>query len=240
VQVLADDHGNVIHLFERDCSMQRRHQKMLEESPCPSLPKEVRRKMHRAAVRLLKGIGYSSAGTVEFLVDRDNSFYFIEVNARIQVEHPVSEMVTGIDLVQEQIRVAAGEKLRYAQDDVRMRGCAIEVRINAEDPDSGFRPCAGRVHAWHVPGGPGVRVDSHVHNGYEVPPHYDSLIAKLIVHKPDRREAIACLARCLDEFTVTGIRTTIPFHRRMLKHAGFAAGHYDTGFVEDFVAGSDD
>ncbi len=240
VQVLADQHGNVVHLFERDCSMQRRHQKMLEESPCPSLPREVRKRMHRAAVRLLKSVGYSSAGTVEFLVDRDNSFYFIEVNARIQVEHPVTEMVTGIDLVKEQIRVAAGEKLGYDQDDIKANGCAIEIRVNEEDSAHNFRPSPGRVTTWDVPGGPGVRVDTHVTAGYAVPPHYDSLIAKLIIHKPTRRETIQGLARALDEFTVAGIRTTIPFHRRVLKHAGFAAGHYDTGFLEDFVAGSED
>jgi acetyl-CoA carboxylase biotin carboxylase subunit len=238
VQLLGDQHGNVVHYFERDCSVQRRHQKMLEESPCPSLPKEVRKKMHRMAVKLLKSIHYSSAGTVEFLVDRDNSFYFIEVNARIQVEHPVTEMVTGFDLVKEQLRVATGEKLGYDQDDIRMNGAAIEVRINAEDPDHDFRPSAGEVTTWSVPGGPGVRVDSHVVAGYRVPPFYDSMIAKLIVHADDRRGAIARLARALDEFTVAGIRTTIPFHRRILGHAGFQAGHYDTGFVEDFLAGT--
>ncbi len=238
VQVIADTHGHIVHLYERDCSVQRRHQKMLEESPCSSLPRDVRKKMHRSAVKLLKQINYSSAGTVEFLVDRDNSFYFIEVNARIQVEHPVSEMVTGIDLVREQLRVAAGEKLGFDQDDVRLNGHAIEVRVNAEDPDKDFRPSAGRVTAWTPPGGPGVRVDSHVFAGYQVPPNYDSMIAKLIVHGRDRKTAIARLARALDEFVVGGIRTTIPFHRRMLGHAGFAAGHYDTGLVEDFLAGS--
>ncbi len=236
VQILGDQHGNLVHLFERDCSVQRRHQKMLEESPCPSLPREVRRKMHRSAVKLLKSIGYHSAGTVEFLVDRDNSFYFIEVNARVQVEHPVTEMITGIDIVKEQLRIAAGEKLGYDQDDIRVRGAAIEVRVNAEDPEHEFRPSAGEITNWHPPGGPGVRVDSHAYAGYVVPPHYDSMIAKLIVHAADRRAAIGRLARALDEFTVSGIRTTIPFHRRILGHAGFAAGHYDTGFVEDFLA----
>ncbi len=238
VQLLGDKHGNVVHFFERDCSIQRRHQKMLEESPCPSLPLEVRKKMHRVAVKLLKSINYNSAGTVEFLVDRDNRFYFIEVNARIQVEHPVSEMVTGMDLVKEQLRVAAGEKLGYEQSAIKLRGVAIEVRVNAEDPEHDFRPSAGEVTSWNTPGGPGVRVDSHVYAGYYVPPYYDSMIAKLIVHAEDRKAAIARLARALDEFTVGGIRTTIPFHRRVLAHAGFAAGHYDTGFVEDFLAGS--
>ena len=238
VQLLGDQHGNVVHFYERDCSVQRRHQKMLEESPCPSLPREVRKKMHRLAVKLLKSINYWSVGTVEFLVDRDNSFYFIEVNARIQVEHPVTEMVTGMDLVKEQLRIATGEKLGYDQESIRMTGAAIEVRINAEDPDFDFRPSAGQVTTWSVPGGPGVRVDSHVTAGYHVPPYYDSMIAKLIVHAESRRAAIARLARALDEFTVAGIRTTIPFHRRILGHAGFQAGHYDTGFVEDFLAGS--
>ncbi len=240
VQVLADEHGKVVHLYERDCSVQRRHQKMIEESPSPSLPREVRKKMHACAVKLMKSVGYTNAGTVEFLVDRDNSFYFIEVNARIQVEHPVTEMVTGIDLVQEQIRLAAGEKLGYDQDEIRARGCAVEVRVNAEDPAHGFRASPGRVTSWLPPGGPGVRIDSHVYPGYVVPPNYDSLIAKLIVHKPDRRRAMAALDRALDEFQVAGIHTTIPFFRRILQHAGFAAGHYDTGFVEDFLAGTPD
>jgi acetyl-CoA carboxylase biotin carboxylase subunit len=240
VQILADEHGNVIHLFERDCSVQRRHQKMVEESPSPSLPREVRKRMHASAVRLMKQAGYTNAGTVEFLVDRDNSFYFIEVNARIQVEHPVTEMVSGIDLVKEQIRLATGDKLGYDQDDVRQKGCAIEVRINAEDPANGFRASPGKVTGWMPAGGPGVRVDSHVYPGYVVPPNYDSLIGKLIVHKPDRKQALAALDRALDEFVVSGIQTTIPFYRRMLSHSGFAAGHYDTGFVEDFLAGSDD
>src|SRR6185503_6526904 len=182
-QILADEHGEVVHLYERDCSVQRRHQKMVEESPSPSLPREVRKRMHAAAVRLMKQVGYTNAGTVEFLVDRDNSFYFIEVNARIQVEHPVTEMVTGIDLVQEQIRLATGEKLGYDQDDIEHKGCAIEVRVNAEDPANGFRASPGKVTGWMPPGGPGVRVDSHVYPGYVVPPNYDSLIGKLIVHK---------------------------------------------------------
>lgn len=239
VQILADDHGNVVHLHERDCSVQRRHQKMVEESPSPALPRQVRKRMHQSAVRLMKMAGYTNAGTVEFLVDRDNSFYFIEVNARIQVEHPVTELVTGIDLVKEQIRLAAGEKLGYDQDDVPFRGAAIEVRINAEDPANGFRACPGRITEWCVPGGPGVRLDSHVQPGYVVPPNYDSLIGKLVVHKPDRRQALAALARCLDEFVVGGIRTTLPFYRRILSHAGFASGHYDTGFVEDVLAGTE-
>src|SRR5256714_3019901 len=204
VQILADEHGNVIHLFERDCSVQRRHQKMVEESPSPSLPREVRKRMHASAVRLMKQAGYTNAGTVEFLVDRDNSFYFIEVNARIQVEHPVTEMVTGVDLVKEQIRLATGEKLGYDQDDVHHKGCAIEVRVNAEDPANGFRASPGKVTSWMPAGGPGVRLDSHVYPGYVVPPNYDSLIAKLIVHKPNRRQALASLGGALHEVTVAG------------------------------------
>lgn len=239
VQILADEHGNVVHLYERDCSVQRRHQKMVEESPSPALPKQVRKRMHQCAVRLMKSAGYSNAGTVEFLVDRDNSFYFIEVNARIQVEHPVTELVTGIDLVQEQIRLAAGERLGYDQDDVKFQGAAIEVRVNAEDPAAGFRASPGKITEWCPPGGPGVRLDSHVQPGYTVPPNYDSLVGKLIVHRPNRRQALRALERCLDEFLVAGIRTTLPFYRRILRHSGFASGHYDTGFVEDVLAGTE-
>ncbi len=236
VQILADNYGNVIHLGERDCSMQRRHQKVVEETPSPLLPRDVRKKMTKAAVKLMKAAKYSSAGTVEFLVDRDNRFYFIEVNARIQVEHPITEMVTGIDLVKEQIRLAAGQKLGYGEDAVRFRGCAIEVRINAEDPDADFRPSPGLVTTWFPPGGPGVRVDSHIYPGYSVPPNYDSLMGKLIVHRDTRREAIEAMKRCLDEFVVEGVKTTIPLHRRIFRHGGFVAGHYDTGLVEDIVA----
>jgi len=236
VQILADSHGRVLHLGERDCSMQRRHQKVVEESPSPLLPKDVRKKMTKAAVRLMERAKYQNAGTVEFLLDRDNNFYFIEVNARIQVEHPVTEMVTGKDLVKEQIRIAAGERLDFGQDDVRFNGCAIEVRINAEDPDADFRPSPGVVRSWCPPGGNGVRVDSHVYPGYSIPPNYDSMIGKLIVHKPTRREAIEAMKRCLDEFIVEGIHTTIPLHRRIFRHGGFVAGHYDTGLVEDILA----
>jgi acetyl-CoA carboxylase biotin carboxylase subunit len=236
VQILADERGNVIHLGERDCSMQRRHQKVVEETPSPLLPKDVRKKMTNAAVKLMKVAKYSNAGTVEFLVDRENNFYFIEVNARIQVEHPITEMVTGIDLVKEQIRIAAGEPLDRKQDDVRFRGCAVEVRINAEDPDMDFRPSPGRVTSWCPPGGFGVRVDSHCYPGYEVPPNYDSMVGKLIVHKPTRREAVEAMKLCLDQFIVEGIRTTIPLHRRIFRHGGFVAGHYDTGLVEDILA----
>jgi acetyl-CoA carboxylase biotin carboxylase subunit len=232
VQFLADRHGHVVHLFERDCSLQRRHQKLVEESPAPHLPGKVRDAMCDAAVRLAKAAGYQNAGTCEFLVDQDNRFYFIEVNARIQVEHPVTELVTGIDLVREQIRVAAGEPLPFRQKDLVQRGCAIECRINAEDPAAGFRPSPGLITAWHLPGGPGVRIDSHATTGYRVPPNYDSLVAKLLVHQPTRVEAIACMSRALAEFTVEGIRTTIPLHRQILANAAFREGHVDTTLIE--------
>ena len=197
VQILADRHGNVVHLWERDCSLQRRHQKLVEESPAPNLPHEVREAICAAAVKLVKAAGYYNAGTCEFLVDKDNKFYFIEVNARIQVEHPVTELVTGIDLVREQIRIAAGEKLRFTQEDIVHRGSAIECRINAEDPAADFRPSPGLITRWQPPGGPGVRLDTHVVPGYRVPPNYDSLIAKLLVHQPTRAEAIAVMRRAL-------------------------------------------
>jgi acetyl-CoA carboxylase, biotin carboxylase subunit len=232
VQVLGDRHGNVVHLWERDCSLQRRHQKLVEESPAPSLPPAVRAEICQAAVRLVKAAGYQNAGTCEFLVDRQHRFYFIEVNARIQVEHPVTEQVTGIDLVREQIRVAAGEPLRFKQDDVTHRGVAIECRINAEDPAAGFRPSPGVVTRWQPPGGPGVRLDSHVVAGYRVPSHYDSLVAKLIAYQPTRAEALACMRRALAEFVVEGIRTTIPLHREIVNHSSFIEGQVDTTFIE--------
>ena len=232
VQLLGDKHGNVVHLFERDCSLQRRHQKLVEESPSPNLPEGVRDAMCAAAVRLAKAAGYYNAGTCEFLVDQDNKFYFIEVNARIQVEHPVTELVTGVDLIREQIRVAAGEKLSFRQKDLQQRGSAIEVRINAEDPDKDFRPSAGVVTVWQPPAGPGVRLDSHVVTGYRVPPNYDSMVAKLLVHRPTRAEAIATMRRALREFVVDGISTTIPLHRRIMDLPQFADGKVDTTFIE--------
>ncbi|MDB5312431.1 MAG: accC [Gemmataceae bacterium] len=232
VQLLGDQHGNVIHLFERDCSLQRRHQKLVEESPAPNLPEKVRDAMCAAAVRLARAAGYYSAGTCEFLVDRDDNFYFIEVNARIQVEHPVTELVTGVDLIREQIRVAAGERLRYRQDDIRQRGAAIEVRINAEDPDHDFRPSPGVIRTWRPPGGPGVRLDTHVVAGYQVPPNYDSMVAKLLVHQPTRAEAFAVMRRALREFVVEGIHTTIPIHRRIFDTPEFVDGRVDTTFIE--------
>src|SRR5205823_3515784 len=221
VQILADRHGNAVHLWERDCSLQRRHQKLVEESPAPNLPSEVRQAVCAAAVQLARQAGYQNAGTCEFLVDRQNRFYFIEVNARIQVEHPVTELVTGLDLVREQIRIAAGEPLRLTQEQVPHRGVAIECRINAEDPAHDFRPCPGTITRWQVPGGPGVRLDTHIVTGYRVPPNYDSLLAKLLVHQPTRAEALACMRRALAEFRVEGIQTTIPLHREIVNHSAF-------------------
>ncbi len=232
VQLLGDQHGNVIHLYERDCSLQRRHQKLVEESPAPNLPEAVRQNICAAAVRLAKAAGYYSAGTCEFLVSQDNQFYFIEVNARIQVEHPVTELVTGVDLIREQIRVAAGETLRFRQADVQHRGAAIEVRINAENPDKDFQPSPGVITTWRPPGGPGVRLDSHVVTGYRVPPNYDSMVAKLLVYQPTRAEAFAVMRRALREFMVEGIHTTIPLHCRIFNTPAFINGRVDTTFIE--------
>ena len=232
VQILGDKHGNVVHLYERDCSSQRRHQKLVEESPAPNLPEKVRDDICAAAVRLVKAANYYSAGTCEFLVDKNNKFYFIEVNARIQVEHPVTELVTGIDLIKEQIRIAAGEKLGYSQKDITLRGAAIEVRINAEDPHNDFRPSPGTITKWHPPGGPGVRLDTHVVPGYRVPPNYDSMVAKLLVHRPTRQEAMATMRRALREFTVEGIQTTISLHQEIFNTAEFINGTMDTTYIE--------
>ncbi len=232
VQIIADLHGDVVHLWERDCSSQRRHQKLIEESPAPNLPQSVREDICKAAVRLIQTASYTNAGTVEFIVDKNNQFYFIEVNARIQVEHPVTEMVTGVDLIQQQIRVASGEPLPWKQRNIPCNGSAIEVRINAEDPDNDFRPSPGKITKLRVPGGHGVRWDSHIHEGYVVGPYYDSMIGKLIVHKPTRSESIACMKRCLDEFVVEGIKTTIPLLKRILNHTAFVEGKMDTTFIE--------
>ncbi len=232
VQVIADTHGNVCHLYERDCSVQRRHQKLIEESPSPILPPEQRKAMCDAAVRLVREANYTNAGTVEFIVGPDNEFYFIEVNARIQVEHPVTEMVTGVDLIREQIRVAAGLPLSFTQADLQCRGAAIECRINAEDPDRNFIPQPGKILSMFAPGGLGVRFDSHVYAGYTVPPHYDSMIGKLIVHRPTREEAIATMRRALKELGIEGIATTASFHDRVLQHPEFVAGTHDTKFVD--------
>ncbi len=235
MQVLADAHGNVVHFGERDCSLQRRHQKLLEEAGSPALTAAERDALGRTVTAALGRIGYRNAGTLEFLY-QDGLFSFIEMNTRLQVEHPVTEMVSGVDLVREQIRVAAGERLGYRQADIRFQGHAIECRINAENPET-FMPTPGRVTAFHAPGGPGVRVDSALYAGYFVPPYYDSLIAKLIVHAPTRPQAIARLRRALDEFAVLGIETTIPLHRRIVDDPDFQAGDYTIHWLERFVAG---
>jgi acetyl-CoA carboxylase, biotin carboxylase subunit len=232
VQILADHHGNVVHLWERDCSTQRRHQKLIEESPAPNLPAETRQALCDSAVRLIKKAGYTNAGTVEFIVDQENRFYFIEVNARIQVEHPVSEMVTGVDLIKSQIAIAAGEPLPFRQKDIQVRGVAMECRINAEDPKRNFQPSAGTIRRMMFPGGIGVRFDTHAYPGYTVPPYYDSMIGKLIVFQPTRPEAIACMLRALDELRVEGIATTVEFHKQVLQHSVFVEGWVDTKFVE--------
>ncbi len=238
VQVLADRHGNVVHLGERDCSIQRRHQKLLEEAPSPGLDEDLRRRMGDAAVSAARNIGYEGAGTVEFLVDRSGAFYFMEMNTRIQVEHPVTEMVTGIDLIAEQLRIAGGEPISMRQEDIHLCGHAIECRINAEDPRHNFRPAPGRITGWLPPGGPGVRVDSHVYTGYEIPPFYDSLIGKLIVWGVDRDHALRRLRRALSECAITGIPTTIDFHLALLDRPEFQRGEVYTKFVEQEMLGS--
>jgi acetyl-CoA carboxylase biotin carboxylase subunit len=237
VQVLADRHGNVVHLGERDCSIQRRHQKLLEEAPSPALDPELRRRMGEAAVAAARSINYEGAGTVEFLLDRSGGFYFMEMNTRIQVEHPVTEMVTGIDLIAEQLRIAGGEPISVRQDDVQLQGHAIECRINAEDASHNFRPAPGRITGWLPPGGPGVRVDSHVYTGYDIPPFYDSLIGKLIVWGRDRSMALKRMKRALNECAITGIPTTVDFHLELLERSEFINGDVHTKFVEQEMLG---
>lgn len=232
VQIIADNHGNIVHLGERDCTLQRRYQKLVEESPSPAIDARTRKDICSAAVKLAKAAGYTSAGTVEFLVDGKGKFFFIEVNTRIQVEHPVTEMTTRIDLIKTQIKVAAGETLELHQRSIRPEGHAIECRINAEDPDQQFRPCAGLIEEFRPPGGFGVRVETYGHDGCRISPCYDSLIAKLIVHQPTRPEAIRCMQRCLQEFTIEPIKTTLPFLRKVIAHPNFLAGTVDTDFVE--------
>ncbi len=232
IQLMGDRHGNMVYLGERDCSIQRRHQKLIEESPSPAVSPETREKMGKVAVAGAKGAGYYNAGTIEFLYDKDASFYFMEMNTRIQVEHPVTEAVTGIDLVRAQILVAAGEKLEFSQKSIMMAGHSIECRINAEDPFNDFRPSPGTISDFHLPGGMGVRIDTHCYSGYEVPPNYDSMIAKLIVHAPTREGAIARMLRALDEFVIVGVKTTIPLHKRILQHPLFVKGQYTTKFLE--------
>ncbi|MGC6486593.1 MAG: acetyl-CoA carboxylase biotin carboxylase subunit [Planctomycetota bacterium] len=234
IQIIADSQGNVVHLGERDCSLQRRHQKLLEESPCPVLDPETRQRMGEAAVRLAKVANYESAGTVEFLLDQQKNFYFIEINSRIQVEHPVTEQVTDTDLIREMIRVAAGEPLSFRQEDIEMRGHAIEFRINAEDPEHNFKPSPGRISTFVPPAGPGVRWDSHVYQGYTVPPHYDSMVGKLIVHRKTRAQAIEAARRAISEMQMDGIATTAPLFLRILDHSDFCAGDIDTGFIDRY------
>jgi len=231
IQILGDKHGNVIHLGERDCSIQRRHQKLIEEAPCPVLSPELRERMGACAVAASKSVGYSSAGTVEFLLDTDGSFYFMEMNTRVQVEHPVTEMVTGVDIIKEQINSAAGIPLRYQQSDIKINGHAIECRINAEDPEK-FTPCPGKITGYHTPGGMGVRVESALYHQYTVLPHYDSMIGKLIVHAESREEAIKRMSSALDEYIIEGIKTTIPFHQKMMANKDFIEGNFDTNFLE--------
>jgi acetyl-CoA carboxylase biotin carboxylase subunit len=233
VQIIGDTQGNVVHLFERECSIQRRRQKLLEESPSPALDLATREAMTASAVRLARAAGYTNAGTVEFILDANKAFYFIEMNTRIQVEHPVTEMTTGVDLVKEQLRVAAGEPLAVTQAEILQHGAAIEFRINAEDPDADFRPSPGQIKGLELPGGPGVRVDTALYDGYTIPPFYDSLVAKLIVWGRHRDEAIARGKRALEEFAVDGIHTTIPFHLRMLDDPGFRLGAYHTEYVTE-------
>ena len=231
-QILGDHHGRVVHLGERDCSIQRRHQKLVEESPSPAITPQMRQKMGDDAVRGARSIGYRGAGTVEFLLDHDGSYYFMEMNTRIQVEHPVTEEVVGIDLVKEQIRLAAGEPLGYDQQAIVQSGHAIECRINAEDPEANFRPHPGKITSFHLPGGHGIRVDTHAYAHYIIPPYYDSLLAKLIAHGRDREEAVVRMERALEEFVVEGIKTTIPFHQRVIADPRFRAGKFDTTFIQ--------
>jgi acetyl-CoA carboxylase biotin carboxylase subunit len=233
IQVLADQFGNAIHLRERECSIQRRHQKLIEETPSLAIDKRLRGKMCEAAIKAAKAVSYFSVGTVEFILDDSDNFYFMEMNTRIQVEHPITEMITGVDLVKEQIRVAAGEKLAISQKDIASNGHSIECRINAEDSKNNFMPSPGTITRFNHPGGPGVRLDSHLYKGYTIPTHYDSLIAKLIVHAENRNSAIIRMKRALKEFFIEGIKTTIPFHLEVLDHKDFQTGKYSTKFIED-------
>jgi len=234
IQLIGDQFGKVLHLGERDCSIQRRHQKLVEESPCPVMTEQLREKMGESAVKAASIIDYVGAGTVEFLLDKEFNFYFMEMNTRIQVEHPVTEMVTRVDLVKEQISVAGGNRISFRENDITIKGHAIECRINAEDPKRDFMPCPGEITTFHPPGGPGVRVDTHIYQSYKIPPYYDSLLAKLIVHGLDRTEAIARLRRSLDEFIVLGVPTTIDFHKEIVNDSRFISGDLDIQFLEKF------
>ena len=229
-QIIADAHGNAVYLGERDCSMQRRHQKVIEEAPAPGITEEQRKRIGERCVKACQDIGYRSAGTFEFLYE-DDEFYFIEMNTRLQVEHPVTEMITGVDLVREQLRIAAGERLSVKQDEVKIQGHAIECRINAEDPKN-FMPSPGLINLWHAPGGPGVRVDTHIYSGYKVPPYYDSMIGKLITHGGDRNAAIARMKNALTEIVIEGIKTNVPLHQEIFQHAAFQQGGTDIHYLE--------
>jgi acetyl-CoA carboxylase biotin carboxylase subunit len=235
IQILADNHGNAVYLGERDCSIQRRHQKLIEEAPSPIMTPDLRRRMGEAAIKGVKGTGYHGVGTIEFLVDKHLGFYFMEMNTRIQVEHTITEEITDINLIKEQILAASGERLKFNQEDINKRfyGHSIECRINAEDPDNNFSPCPGLISHLHFPGGLGVRVDSHIYSGYEIPPYYDSLLAKLIVWGVNREEAINRMKRALDEFVIEGVKTTIPFHKKVLNNKTFNQGNFTTKFLEE-------
>lgn len=235
IQILADKYGRILHLGERDCSIQRRHQKLLEESPSTAVDQKLRKRLGEAALKGAKSAGYVSAGTIEFLLDQHQNFYFMEMNTRIQVEHPVTESVTGIDLIKEQLRIAAGEKLRFHQDQIQLRGASIECRINAEDPQNNFMPSPGKIETLNLPGGPGVRVDTHIYQGYTISPYYDSLVAKLIVHGQNRGEAIKIMHRALSEFYIAPIKTTIPFHLSLMQNPLFLKGDISTHFLQDML-----
>src|SRR5580658_1440678 len=240
IQIIGDEYGHIMHLGERDCTIQRSHQKLIEEAPSPVLTAKQRKKIGKYALKLAKEVKYTSAGTIEFLMDKHGDFYFMEMNTRVQVEHPVTELTTGIDIIQEQIKIAAGEKLSVGKDILEPRGHAIECRINAENPDDNFRPSPGTVTTYHVPGGPGVRVDTHLYQGYKVPPYYDSMLAKIIVHAPDRPQAIRRMVRALDELVVEGIHTTTDFLKVILESESFKRGNYSTHFVEKFMKNKKD
>ncbi len=235
IQLLGDSHGHVIHLGERDCTIQRRHQKLIEESPSPAIDNKLRKRMGELAVKCAKSIGYQNAGTIEFLLDKNNNFFFMEMNTRVQVEHPVTEMITGVDIIKEQIRIASGEKLKLKQDNINFKGASIECRVYAEDPDYDFRPCPGKIASLNMPGGPGVRVDTHIYAGYEISPYYDSMIAKLITCAGTRKQAIYVMRRALEEFIVAPIKTTIPFHKEVLADPSFSRGKYSTSFANKML-----
>ena len=234
VQIIADKFGNVVHLGERDCSIQRRHQKLIEEAPSPAVNEEIRKKLGEAAVRAAKAANYEGVGTIEFLLDKDKNFYFMEMNTRLQVEHGISEMISNIDIVREQINIAAGNPLSYKQEDIKLFGHAIECRINAEDPDRNFLPAPGEINGYITPGGFGVRVDSHVYSGYKIPPYYDSLISKLMCWAPTREEARRRMYRALKEYVITGVKTTLPFYQELIENEVFISGNFDTGFMNTY------